>query len=116
MARERDKQPSVHSFQQEVVVEGVKWEQPGSWKQFRGRGEWGEREVPETAGKPWKGSRKEHEGEVSRVPVLIWESESWEDKFERLLLGVQGAGRERRSQRGPGLVGAGGQWAGRAVA
>lgn len=53
MARERDKQPSVHSFQQEVAVEGVKWEQPGSWKQFlaggvAGGGKGGARDV----GKP----------------------------------------------------------------
>lgn len=50
---------------------------------------------------------------MSRVPVLIWESESWEDKFERPPAGSAGSreGEEIPEGSWPG----GSRWAGRAV-
>lgn len=72
-------------------VEGVKWEQPGSTEGVArvaasASGGGGAGEVPEKVGSRGK-DQEEQGGEVSSVPVLIWESESWEDKFERLPAG-----------------------------
>lgn len=105
MARERDKQQSVHSFQQEVAFEGVKWEQPGSWKQFLGGWRWGKggaREGGEAVERIKKGARRGGVyGSCSDLGVRVWE-----DKFERLPAGSR-EGKETPER--PCLAGAGGR-------